>query len=60
MKETGFTVSLLSVLALVQDTFYSEGEWVAAGNPVVSLPPPGNLKLRFFVPETAVGSLKID
>ena len=45
--------------ALVQDTYYSEGEWVAAGNPVVSLLPPGNLKLRFFVPETMVGGLKI-
>ena len=45
--------------SLVQDTYYSEGEWVAAGNPVVSLLPPGNIKLRFFVPETAVGSLKI-
>ncbi len=45
--------------ALVHDTFYSEGEWVAAGSPVVSLLPPGNLKLRFFVPETAVGALKM-
>ena len=45
--------------ALVHDTFYSEGEWVAAGNPVVSLLPPANLKLRFFVPETAVGGLKV-
>jgi HlyD family secretion protein len=44
---------------LVYDTYYSEGEWVAAGNPVVSLLPPGNLKLRFFVPETAIGGLKI-
>ena len=44
---------------LVHDTFYAEGEWVAAGNPVVSLLPPGNLKLRFFVPETALGGLKI-
>jgi len=44
---------------LVHDTFYSEGEWVAAGNPVVSLLPPGNLKLRFFVPETAVGGLRL-
>jgi HlyD family secretion protein len=44
---------------VVQDTFYSEGEWVASGSPVVSLLPPGNIKLRFFVPETAVGSLKI-
>ena len=47
-----------SAKALVYDTFYSEGEWVAAGNPVVSLLPPGNLKLRFFVPETAVGGLR--
>ena len=43
----------------MHDTLYSEGEWVAAGNPVVSLLPPGNLKLRFFVPETAVGALKL-
>jgi len=45
--------------ARVHDTFYSEGEWVSAGSPVVSLLPPGNLKLRFFVPETALGGLKI-
>jgi HlyD family secretion protein len=45
--------------ALVHDTFYSEGEWVAAGSPVVSLLPPGNIKLRFFVPETAVGALTL-
>ena len=45
--------------ALVHDTLYSEGEWVAAGNPVVSLLPPGNLKMRFFVPETVVGALKM-
>jgi HlyD family secretion protein len=44
---------------LVHDTFYSEGEWVAAGAPVVSLLPPGNLKLRFFVSETVLGGLKI-
>jgi HlyD family secretion protein len=45
--------------ALVHDTLYNQGEWVAAGNPVVSLLPPGNLKLRFFVPETSIGGLKI-
>jgi HlyD family secretion protein len=45
--------------AFVQDTFYSEGEWVPAGSPVVSLLPPSNLKLRFFVPEAAIGSLKV-
>jgi HlyD family secretion protein len=40
--------------ALVQDTFYSVGEWVQAGAPVVSLLPPGAVKLRFFVPETVL------
>lgn len=44
--------------ALVQDTFYREGEWVPAGGPVVSLLPPGNIKVRFFVPETVVGKLR--
>jgi HlyD family secretion protein len=43
---------------LIADTLYREGEWVAAGSPVVRLLPPGNLKLRFFVPETAAGSIK--
>ena len=45
--------------ALVHDTLYSEGEWVNAGSPVVSLLPPGNLKMRFFVAETVVGALKL-
>lgn len=44
--------------ALVQDTYYVQGEWVPAGAPVISLLPPANIKLRFFVPETQVGQLK--
>ena len=40
--------------AFVQDTLYRAGEWVAAGNPVVVLLPPENLKVRFFVPETVL------
>ena len=44
---------------LVFDTLYREGEWVAAGNPVVELLPPENLEVRFFVPETLVGKLKV-
>jgi HlyD family secretion protein len=43
----------------VFDTMYRVGEWVPAGSPVVSLLPPGNIKVRFFVPETVVGSLKV-
>jgi HlyD family secretion protein len=43
---------------LVSDTLYREGEWVPAGSPVVRLLPPGNVKVRFFVPEAAAGDLK--
>ncbi|MDR2244447.1 MAG: HlyD family efflux transporter periplasmic adaptor subunit [Burkholderiales bacterium] len=42
----------------VVDTLYREGEWVAAGAPVVKLLPPQNIKIRFFVPETKVGALE--
>ncbi|TKC79930.1 HlyD family efflux transporter periplasmic adaptor subunit [Trinickia terrae] len=42
---------------LVYDTLYRVGEWVQAGNPVVQMLPPQNVKVRFFVPETVVGSL---
>ncbi|TXK32825.1 HlyD family efflux transporter periplasmic adaptor subunit [Ottowia sp. GY511] len=42
----------------VADTLFREGEWVAAGQPVVSLLPPGHLKARFFVPEAALSQLK--
>lgn len=42
---------------LVQDTYYVDGEWVPAGRPVVSLLPPGNVKARFYVPETVLGGL---
>jgi HlyD family secretion protein len=46
------------VAALVADTLYRQGEWVAAGAPVVSLLPPENVKLRFFVPETTLSSIR--
>jgi len=42
---------------LVFDTLYREGEFVAAGNPVVVLLPPENLKVRFFVPEAEFAAL---
>ena len=43
---------------LVEDTLYREGEWVQAGSPVLRLLPPGNVKVRFFVPEAEVGRLQ--
>ncbi len=39
--------------ALVENTFYDAGEWVTAGQPVVSLLTPEHIKIRFFVPEAA-------
>jgi HlyD family secretion protein len=36
---------------VIHDTLYREGEWIAAGKPVVSLLPPANRKVRFFVPQ---------
>jgi HlyD family secretion protein len=38
---------------------YRPGEWVAAGAPVVSILPPGNVKIRFYVPEPVLASLRI-
>ena len=42
---------------LVYDTLFREGEWVAAGKPVVALLPPQNIKVRTFVPETWLGAI---
>ena len=47
------------VAALVNDTLYREGEWVGAGAPVASLLPPGNVKIRFYVPEPQLASLRV-
>jgi HlyD family secretion protein len=43
---------------VVEDTYFRVGEWVPAGTPVVSMLPPENRFLRFFVPQDIVGSLK--
>jgi HlyD family secretion protein len=45
--------------ATVIDTLYSSGEWVAAGMPVISLLPPENIKIKFFVSEKALGTIKL-
>jgi HlyD family secretion protein len=44
---------------VVIDTLYRLGEWVPAGSPVISLLPPENIKVRFFVPETVLGTIEI-
>ncbi len=46
------------VAGRVDDTLFVTGEWVPAGTPVVTLLPPENVKVRFFVPEGRVGAVK--
>jgi HlyD family secretion protein len=48
------------VAGLVQDTYFVEGEYVPAARPVVSLLPPGNIKVRFYVPETSLSGIVIE
>lgn len=45
--------------ALVAETFFRPGELVPAGQPVVSLLPPENIKARFFVPEAQIATLTV-
>lgn len=40
------------VSGTVQQVYYRPGELVPAGKPVISLLPPGNLKVRFYVSES--------
>ena len=41
----------------IQQVYYRPGEMVPAGRPVVALLPPGNLKVRFYVPEAMLPKL---
>jgi HlyD family secretion protein len=43
----------------VEETFYEVGERVNAGQPVVSLLPDANLKVRFFLPEEKLAAIRI-
>ncbi|QLA15853.1 HlyD family secretion protein [Desulfolutivibrio sulfoxidireducens] len=46
------------VSGLVFDTLHYVGEWVGASSPVVSLLPPENIKVRFFVPEAELARIR--
>jgi len=47
------------VAGTVQQIYFREGEMVAAGRPVLSIMPPGNMKLRFYVSETELPKFAI-
>lgn len=44
---------------LVFDTLYREGEWVPGGRPVVVLLPPDHIKVRAFLSQTRIGTIKL-
>jgi HlyD family secretion protein len=47
------------VAGTIQQIYFREGEMVPAQRPVLSIMPPGNMKLRFFVPEPDLPKLAI-
>ncbi len=42
----------------VQRVYFRPGEMVAAGRPVVSILPPENIKIRFYVPQAALPTIR--
>ncbi len=56
-KKLADAAPLAPVAAYVQDTYFRPGEYVAAGQPIVSLLPPENIKIRFFVPQAIMPKL---
>ena len=47
------------IAGTIQQIYFREGETVPAQKPVVSILPPGNMKVRFFVPEPELPKLKV-
>lgn len=47
------------VTGSVQEVFFRPGEVVSAGQPVVALLPPENLRVRFYVPEPRRATLRL-
>jgi HlyD family secretion protein len=47
------------VSGTIQQIYFREGEMVPAQRPVLSIMPPGNMKLRFFVPEGDLPKLAV-
>ena len=50
---------LAPINARVEQRYYQAGEWANAGAPVVSLLPTNAYKIRFFIPEPQLGSIKV-
>jgi len=47
------------VTGTIQEVYFRGGEMVEPGRPIVSILPPGNVKVRFFVPQAVVPTIRI-
>lgn len=47
------------IAGTIQQIYFREGETVAAQRPVISILPPGNMKVRFYVPEPELPKMKV-
>jgi HlyD family secretion protein len=47
------------VAGAVQQIYYRQGEMVPAGRAVISIIPPGNVKVRFFVPQAVLPAIAL-
>jgi len=52
-------IGFAPVAGTVQQIYFREGETVPAQRPVLSIMPPGNMKVRFYVPEPDLPKLAI-
>lgn len=50
-KQYSKNIALSSVSGIVDDVYFRLGEYVPAGTPILTILPPENVKIRFFVPE---------
>jgi HlyD family secretion protein len=64
--ETGLAQERVSDLAgqapvagTIEQIYHRQGEVVAAGQPIVALLPPENMKVRFFAPEEMLSQLRV-
>lgn len=63
MQERLWQVDKKTVLSPAQgqitETYYRPGEWIQAGQPVVSFLPDDRRRIRFYVPETEIAKIQL-
>ena len=63
LDTAAFNLSQRAITSLVsgrvENVFFREGEYVGNGAPIISILPPNNVFVRFFVPQTEVANLML-